>query len=169
MVLKIDVINYTDQSFDLDIAYNVGFSLDSDSIISTYQDTPNTIWIMSILGLGIYDIRNNLYNEIKTIDNNFLGRVNDKIFRSPDGKIYFSIYGENSFGFVDEKNFTAHFIPSSNDNSLKGSKLLGMQIIDEKEIWILTNFGLESFNFVSRKFSVIRKNDTDQYIFQLFF
>ncbi|MCF6288259.1 MAG: ATP-binding protein [Proteobacteria bacterium] len=127
-----------------------------DAIFSIYQYEPDTLWLVKDKGIDAYSLLTKEYTHVtQSMGNSHLEKVDLKLFYHKN-KIYYSLYGDTSFGYIDTNTKIAYTIEPQ-FSRLQGTKFYGGQMINN-EIWMRTNFGIESYDLEKNAFKVIQAN-----------
>ncbi|MBL4659522.1 MAG: response regulator [Alcanivoracaceae bacterium] len=158
---KIDLLNRHNEQLILQKSFSPNLGGGSTSIDSLFQDSLETLWISSTLGIHKMDTMTGEVSKVTNKQGRSLGNV-DLIHRGEDRKLYFYLSSEKKIGYFDEANMTAEFIENSTDNHLKGSSIFQMEQGIDGTIWMGTNHGIESFDANNQTFNVLFKNPIKQ-------
>ncbi|MEZ5471161.1 MAG: ATP-binding protein [Marinicella sp.] len=129
--------------------YGVSHQL-PEVVLAIYQDSDYRFWATSINGLHVFDQASNQFMHITSSELN--GGVTGLI--ETTDKLYFGVYGERSIYSVDKAT-----LEIAKHQDKLNDILLGSEMDNEGQVWLVGNRGLEIFDKDTRQFSTLIESD----------
>ena len=144
---KIDMLKIDDDKFSLVNSIKPYLGESQIRIDTIFQDSDDYLWVSSVKGIHRINSRNGESKKILSPSGKELGNIRH-LFKSKNGKFYFSVFSEG-VGYFDTKDLQAHLIDNTSNNHLKGTVVY--QIADgyNGQLWIATDYGIETLNLNS--------------------
>lgn len=158
---KIDLFEFEDNNLFLKKSFRPKFGSTNVRIDSLYQDEAETLWVSSIDGINKVIVANGESTQVKNKKGRKLGTVR-LFYRAKNKRFYFYLLTENQLGYFDEGEMVAHMIDNTIDNYFKGNTVNQMSQGIDENIWLATDFGIETFNWRTQKFGVVYQNPKSQ-------
>ena len=144
---KLDLIGIDQGVFSLKKTIKPYLGENLIRIDTIFQDTEEYLWVSSIKGIHKIDSTNGMSTKVLSPSKKELSNARH-LFKSKNNKYYFSLFSE-AIGFFNEGEMQAQLIENTPTNRLRGT--LVSQISDgiNNELWLATDFGIETLNLES--------------------
>jgi len=120
------------------------------------QTKKDYLWMTSVNGIDRIDLKT---KQVQSVFNESGKKVEvaRTLYLGKDETIFFNVFGKNTLGYYNEEEMIARFY-SSRTNQLKGVINDFMSDGLDGNLWIITTYGIESFNYLTHQFKTIYRN-----------
>ncbi len=119
-------------------------------IDTIYQDHDDYFWISTLNGIHKVNTHTGVSLRLKDPKEKKLGNIKH-FHKAKNNLFYFDLYSEE-IGFFNPKNMQAHLIQNTEENHLKGTLISQISDGSDNNIWLATDYGIETIDLEKHKF-----------------
>lgn len=122
-------------------------TLDSSSSYAILRDSRGYIWVATMVGICLYDRKNDCFKQLKRLDVNTVDMDEDH-----EGNIWFATSGQGLYRYRPYTGEWTHYLPPA-EGSEPGSGQVNCTLVDhEGRVWAATQDGLLCYNEQTDRF-----------------
>jgi signal transduction histidine kinase/ligand-binding sensor domain-containing protein/CheY-like chemotaxis protein len=163
----IDLLQYNNNQISLEKKIPLIHKKNAGRVSGFYQENPDELWISSIEGIEKINLLNSESRIVTNDKQQKLGSVRF-IYKAQNSNFYFKLFSEKAIGYFNKENLHAQFIRGTKENSLQGNLVFQMTQGIDGNLWMATDYGIESLDTDKKKYDVVYASEKHQAVNNLY-